>query len=216
MDRFFDNNNPVMRFLSRIVDLAIVNIMTVIAMIPVVTAGAALAALNNVLIHLVRRDETYVWKMYRTSFKQNLRQGIPLGLLFLAAGLLIGGELLMLRSIDSRASTALMIMITVVGVCVFVISIYAFALQGRFENTVKGTLQNALKLALGNLPRSLAMAAVWAAWAVFLWYIHGIALLVYVIYGLSIPTGACTLLYDPIFRGLEPDEEEEEESGNQR
>ena len=77
-------------------------------------------------------------------------------------------------------------------------------------------LQNALKLALGNLPRSLAMAAVWAAWAVFLWYIHGIALLVYVIYGLSIPTGACTLLYDPIFRGLEPDEEEEEESGNQR
>lgn len=216
MDRFFDNNNPVMRFLSRIVDLAIVNIMTVIAMIPVVTAGAALAALNNVLIHLVRRDETYVWKMYRTSFKQNLRQGIPLGLLFLAAGLLIGGELLMLRSIDSRASTALMIMITVVGVCVFVIGIYAFALQGRFENTVKGTLQNALKLALGNLPRSLAMAAVWAAWAVFLWYIHGIALLVYVIYGLSIPTGACTLLYDPIFRGLEPDEEEEEESGNQR
>ncbi len=214
MDRFFDNNNPVMRFLSRIVDLAIVNIMTVIAMIPVVTAGAALAALNNVLIHLVRRDETYVWKMYRTSFKQNLRQGIPLGLLFLAAGLLIGGELLMLRSIDSRASTALMIMITVVGVCVFVIGIYAFALQGRFENTVKGTLQNALKLALGNLPRSLAMAAVWAAWAVFLWYIHGIALLVYVIYGLSIPTGACTLLYDPIFRGLEPDEEEEEESGN--
>ena len=47
-------------------------------------------------------------------------------------------------------------------VCVFVIGIYAFALQGRFENTIKGTLRNALGLALGNLPRSLAMAAVWA------------------------------------------------------
>ena len=211
MDRFFDNNNPVMRFLSRVVDLAIVNILTVIAMIPVITAGPALAALNNVLIHLVRKDETYVWKMYRQSLRQNMKQGILLGLLFLAAGVLIVGELLVLRSIDSRASTALMIMITVIGVCVFVIGIYTFALQSRFENPVKITLRNALALALGNPLRSLAMVLIWAVWAVFLWYIHGVALLVYVIYGLSIPAGACTLLYDPVFRALEPDEEDEED-----
>lgn len=210
MDRFFDNNNPVMRFLSRIVDLAIVNIMTVIAMIPVVTAGPALAALNNVLIHLVRRDETYVWKMYRASFKQNMRQGIPMGLLFLAACVCIGVDLMLLRSIDSRASTALMIIITVIGVCIFVIGIYAFALLGRFENTVKGTLRNALALALGNPLRSLGMAVIWAVWAVFLWYIHGIALMVYVLYGLSIPAGACALLYDPVFQQLEPEDDEEE------
>ena len=55
------------------------------------------------------------------------------------------------------------------------------------------------------------MAAIWAAWAVFLWYIHGIALLVYVLYGLSIPAGACTLLYDPLFQKMEEEMEEDPE-----
>ena len=30
MDKFFDSENPVMRFLSRLVDLAVLNIVTVI------------------------------------------------------------------------------------------------------------------------------------------------------------------------------------------
>lgn len=60
MDRFFDSDNPLMQFLARIVDLAILNLLTVAFMIPVVTAGASITAMNNVLIHLARKDETYV------------------------------------------------------------------------------------------------------------------------------------------------------------
>ncbi len=60
MDKFFDSGNPVMRFLSRLVDLAILNIMTVVYALPLITAGASLTAMNYVLLHLYRRDETYV------------------------------------------------------------------------------------------------------------------------------------------------------------
>ena len=190
-------------------DLAIVNLMTVVVMIPVITAGPALAAMNNSLIHMVRKDGPSVWKTYRKALKQNMRQGILLGLIFLGAGSSSQDDLLLLHSIDSKASTVLMIIITVLGICAFVIGIYAFALLSRYENTIRGTLLNAVRLALGHIPRSLAMAVLWAVWAVFLWYIHGIALLVYVIYGLSIPAGACTLLYDPIFREMEADMEED-------
>lgn len=212
MDRFFNNNNPLMQFLTRVVDLAIVNLMTVIVMIPVVTTGPALAAMNNVLIHMVRQDGMSPWKQYRKALKQNMRQGIGLGLIFIGAGIVAGADLFLLHGIDSKASTVLMIIITVISICAFVIGIYAFALQSRYENTIKGTLLNAVRLALTHIPRSLAMAAIWAAWAVFLWYIHGIALLVYVLYGLSIPAGACTLLYDPIFRKMEEEMEENPEA----
>ena len=212
MDRFFNNNNPLMQFLTRVVDLAIVNLMTVVVMIPVITAGPALTAMNNVLIHMVRQDGSSPWRQYRKALKQNLRQGIGLGLIFLGAGVVAGADLFLLHAIDSKASTALMIIITVLGICAFVIGIYAFALLSRYENTIKGTLLNAVRLAMGHIPRSLAMAAIWAVWAVFLWYIHGIALLVYVIYGLSIPAGACTLLYDPIFQKMEEDMEEDPEA----
>ena len=54
MEKFFDSENPVMRFLSRLVDLALLNILTVCTSMLIVTAGGALTAMNNVLLHLVR------------------------------------------------------------------------------------------------------------------------------------------------------------------
>ena len=206
MDRFFDANNPVMRFLSRIVDVAVVNLMTIACMIPIVTAGAAITAMNNVLLHIVRKDETYVWKMFIASFRQNLKQGIGLGLLFTAIFAVAGVELMMLHNIDAKSSTVFMIIITVIGLCVFAVGIYTFALLSRFENTARGTLINAVSLALGHVPRTLGMVAIWAAWAVLLRLLHGIFLLV-LLYGLTIPGYLCAKIYDPIFRTLEPDEE---------
>ena len=206
MDRFFDANNPVMKFLSRLVDMAVLNLMTIAFMIPVVTAGASITAMNNVLIHLVRKDETYVWKMFLTSFKQNLKQGIGLGILFTAIFAVAGLELMMLHSIDAKSSTMFMIIITVISLCVFAVGIYTFALLSRFENTVRGTLVNAVSLALGHIPRTLGMLAVWAAWAALLWLLHGIYLLV-LLYGLTIPGYLCAMIYDPIFRQLESNEE---------
>ena len=206
MDRFVDANNPVMKFLSRLVDMAVLNLMTIAFMIPVVTAGASITAMNNVLIHLVRKDETYVWKMFLTSFKQNLKQGIGLGILFTAIFAVAGLELMMLHSIDAKSSTMFMIIITVISLCVFAVGIYTFALLSRFENTVRGTLVNAVSLALGHIPRTLGMLAVWAAWAALLWLLHGIYLLV-LLYGLTIPGYLCAMIYDPIFRQLESNEE---------
>ena len=206
MDRFFDANNPVMRFLARIVDLAVLNLMTLACMIPIVTAGAAITAMNNVLIHLVRKDETYVWKMFIKSFRQNLKQGIGLGLLYTAIFAVAGLELMMLHSIDAKSSTMFMIIITVICICVFGVGIYTFALLSRFENTVRGTLVNAAALALGHILRTLGMLAICAAWAAFLWFAHGITLLV-LLYGLTIPGYLCVMIYNPIFETMESNEE---------
>ena len=206
MDRFFDANNPVMRFLARIVDLAVLNLMTLACMIPIVTAGPAITAMNNVLIHLVRKDETYVWKMFIASFRQNLKQGIGLGLLYTAIFAVAGLELVMLHSIDAKSSTMFMIIITVIGICVFGVGIYTFALLSRFENTVRGTLVNAATLALGHILRTLGMLAICAAWAAFLWFAHGITLLV-LLYGLTIPGYLCVMVYNPIFETMESNEE---------
>ncbi|MBR0455141.1 MAG: YesL family protein [Firmicutes bacterium] len=206
MDRFFDANNPVMRFLARIVDLAVLNLMTLACMIPIVTAGPAITAMNNVLIHLVRKDETYVWKMFIKSFRQNLKQGIGLGLLYTAIFAVAGLELMMLHSIDAKSSTMFMIIITVIGICVFGVGIYTFALLSRFENTARGTLVNAATLALGHILRTLGMLAICVAWAAFLWFAHGITLLV-LLYGLTIPGYLCVMIYNPIFETMESNEE---------
>ena len=206
MDKIFNSENPVMRFLARLVDLAILNVITLLYCIPVITAGGALTAMNYVLLHLHRGDESYIIRMFRKSFRQNFKQGIPEGLLTLAVAGIAAVDLLALHGSESRAATMMMIIITIITVMLFVACVYMFALQSRYENTVGGTIMNALRLAIANLPRSAGMAIVWLIWILVLIYLYKAASMFFMIFGLSLPGYLCTMLYDRIFENLESEE----------
>ena len=206
MDRFFDSENPVMRFLSRLVDLAVLNIVTVIYSLPLVTFGGAMAAMNYVLLHLVRGDETYVIRMFRKSFRDNFRQGVPEGLLVILIAVITAVDMWALHGSDSRLLTMMMIIITIAAVFIFVTAVYMFALQSRYENTVKGTIVNAFRLSVGNLPSTAAMAAAWTACAFVLVYLHKAAALAFLLYGFTLPGYICAMMLDRIFEKLEKEE----------
>ena len=46
MGRIFDMDSPVMRFLGRLADLMILNLVTLLCCLPVVTIGASLTAMH--------------------------------------------------------------------------------------------------------------------------------------------------------------------------
>ena len=56
LEKIFDMENPLMRALSVVADLIILNVLFVICSIPVITWGASFAALNDVVWHLVRNE----------------------------------------------------------------------------------------------------------------------------------------------------------------
>ncbi|MDO4734413.1 MAG: YesL family protein [Lachnospiraceae bacterium] len=203
MKKFFDVNNPLMRFLTLLVDLVIVNLMTLVFMIPIVTTGGSLAAMNYVLLHLRRKDETYVMRMFIKSFKENFKQGIPEGLLFLLMVCIAGVDLWAMHGSESRMLTFLMIIISIIAAFFIVVFVYVFALQSRYENTVKETFLNAFRLAIGNLLRTIVMMVLWVIWIGGMIYFHRFSMLVFVIYGLTLPGYLCTMLYDPVFAKLE-------------
>lgn len=206
MDKFFDSDNPVMKFLARLVDLAMLNVLTLVCLLPLITIGGALTAMNYVLLHLVRENETYVSTMFRKSLKENFKQGIPLGLTAFAAASVTAIDLMALRGSDSRAATLLMIIITIIALMIFVTCIYMFALQSRYENSVMGTLANAARLAAGNLPKSVLMALIWLLWTAALIYFYRAAPLIFALYGLTLPGYLCTMIYNGIFEKLESTE----------
>lgn len=207
MDKFFDSENPLMVFLSRLVDLAILNVLTVCTSMLIVTAGGAMTAMNNVLLHLVRRDETYVTTMFWTSFKKNFRQGIPEGLLVLAAAVITAVDMWALHGSESKAATLLMIVITIIAMFMAATFVYMFALQSRYENTVRGTLVNAFRLAIGNLPKTVGMIAIWLIWGLILVYLHRAAPAFFMIFGLTLPGYLCAMLYNGVFYNLETEGE---------
>ena len=117
-------------------------------------------------------------------------------------------ELLLLRQVGSRLSTMLMIVITVAIAVALVIGIYTFALLARYENSLKGTLTNAVKLFILNLPRSVAMMLVWMVAIAAVWTLGRGMMIPVILFGLTLPGYVCALIYNPIFEKLEQAQDE--------
>ena len=199
LKKFFDFDNPVMQSLSLAADLLALNLLTMFLCIPVVTAGAAITAMHDVLQKIAMHEETYPIRMYYDSFRENLKKSIPLGLLFLGAMIVvILNYLAALATLPSFRFVS-----AAIGVLVLAIGNYAFGLWARFENTRTGTLKNAARLAVGCFPRTLGMVVFEIAFYAAAIHFYAIGVPVLFLFGLTLPCYICVLLYLPVFKKLE-------------
>lgn len=93
MDRLFNMDNKFFTFMSRVADLIILNILCVVCCIPIVTIGPSICAMFYVTLKMVRNEESYIVRGFFKSFKQNLKQGIIINLIMLAAGILLAFDI---------------------------------------------------------------------------------------------------------------------------
>lgn len=196
----FDMENPLMRALAVVADLILLNFLTVIGMIPVVTAGASLTARNDVLQHIVRKEEGYIAQSFFASYKSNLKQGSIMGLIFAVPAALLIFEYDVIRAIPELHMPLFYAMLIFAAGIVLACGIYAFHLLARFENTIPGTIKNALMLSLGYLPRTIGMLLAYAGfWAVvisFYMYLFPVIIL----FATTLPAYISTLLIGPALK----------------
>ena len=216
MKKIFRSDSPIMKALTIAADLLILNLLTMVLCIPIITMGPAVIAMYDIVIHIVRGEEGYTVKPYFQSFKANFKQGMILGLILVAAA-----GILYLDYLAAQMYIPIMrAPIIAIGVIILAIAFYAFGMLARYENTLRGTMKNAAMLAVGNFPRTLFMVVC----AVGLWlicihfYRFGIPILL--MFGLSLPCYVNILLLNGVFRKLdgeeEPEDEEEGEANNSK
>jgi uncharacterized membrane protein YesL len=90
MSGFFAADSAPMRFLTRIADLIILNVIFVVTAIPIVTIGAALTGLNFTAMRLVRGQSESTTGDYFRSFRRNFRQATVIWLLILLLAAVLG------------------------------------------------------------------------------------------------------------------------------
>lgn len=170
MKGMFDMDSPLMRILSRICDLMILNLLFLVCSLPVITIGASLTALYYQTLKMVKDEEGGIVKGFFHSFRQNFKQSVPITLFMLLlagclyADLRIAGSN---RSAVGSLFTGILIAASLIAAAVFS---YAFPLLARFENSVRGTLLNALKVAMTHPLQTvviLLINAVFPAWFLF-------------------------------------------------
>ena len=199
MKWFFDMNNPVMRTLSMIADVVVLNLLTLLCSLPIITAGTAITALNDACIRLVRNEDGELARDYFRAFRTNFKKATLLWLLFLAAAALIYFDYLAALTYVPQLRAG----IFAVALIVLAIAFYAFALLSRYENTLWATLKNAAQLAVGFFPRTLVMLVFAVAFwlACIHWFSFGS--LVLLLAGLSLPVYVNAVMLEGVFQKIE-------------
>lgn len=143
MDRFFNMDNKFFTFMSRVADLIILNLLCIVCCIPVVTIGPSIAAMFYVTLKMVRNEESYIVRGFFKSFKQNLKQGIVINLIMLAAALLLYFDISICRSTPGTIGKVLMVLFMMILVVYLMIFLYIYPVLAKFYNTIKNTFTNA-------------------------------------------------------------------------
>jgi len=147
-------NSGFFRFFARIADIMLLNSLFLLCCLPIVTAGASLSALYSVCLKLVRKEEAYITKDFFRAFRQNLKHGIILHLLFSLITSIVVTDLVFVWNIMESAALlkGVFFVMAIIALFLFMASIYICPLLAQFSNTIKGYLQNAAILSIKHLP----------------------------------------------------------------
>lgn len=141
-------------------DLVILNLLMILGSLPLFTAGAAFTATTRITAEMVREEETYVWKSWWRAFRENFRLAT---LVWVPALVLLSGFWLEERWISTMRNSLLVsvfLAFILLGVALIgAFLLWYFPLICHFENNLTTHAANAVRLALGYLPRTLLCLA---------------------------------------------------------
>ncbi len=197
-------DSSLMITMNQITDCIFLSLFFFLGCVPIVTAGASLAALYDAAYHGFRRGDKHSWHRFFSSFRRNLKASLAPNLVFLilfaagARGMILvwngaaTGELSWMAFSAAAAAAA---------VALGILSIL-FPMLSRFENSTGALLKNTLFLGLANLPRTLLLGILnGAALALCLFFVVPLFFLPCLAALLG------TLLIEPMFRPYLPEED---------
>lgn len=198
----FNMDSSFMRALGKIADLMILNVLTILLSLPVITGGAAITALHYMCLKLVRNEEGYILKGYFKSFRENFRQATVIWLLFLLAVGVVAGDIAIMYYAVIEFPFVVRMGILVMGFLVLCTGLYVFPLQARFANPIKMTIRNAFMASLSQFPRTLLMILLLFVGPVMILVWGRLAPVVF-FFGLSVHAYLSAKLYNKFFERLE-------------
>ncbi len=216
MNRFFDMDNKFFSAMSRLGDLMILNIITLVFCIPIVTIGPSLTACYYVTLKMVRNEESYIVKGFWKSFKENLKQGIVINLILLVALIFLLIDFYIVRNATSGKGSQVMFCLLMFVLLLWVmLYLYVYPVLAKFYNTIRNTITNAFLMSIRHLPYTVLMMVVTAIPFVVFYFgngsVQGLVLLVMIMGGIAGLCYANSFFFVKIFDNYIPKEEEEKE-----
>jgi len=154
-------NSPLFRFLTRVADLMILNLVFLLTCLPVVTIGASLVALHHTAVRIVTDEHESVIGSYLKGFRENLGQATVLGLITLFLTSVLGAWYLVTENLAMSAVVTLLAraVLFVIAFRFALTLLYVFPYQATFEDSTWTVLNNARRMSLRHPFSSVTMIA---------------------------------------------------------
>jgi uncharacterized membrane protein YesL len=190
------------RFLARLWDLFVLNLLWLVGSLPIVTVGVSTTAAFTVTLKMVQDDDPQVVTEFMQAYRENLGQGVVASLLLLVVG---ASSLLGFLLFEIVEGNPLLLLIA--GLCtaavLLVHAIYLFPLVARYRNTLLHHLANSRQICTRFPVRTLACIAA-VAGEIWLFLYNGL-LMMYVGFfvGPILVISTVSAFSIPIFRQIE-------------
>lgn len=201
LESLFNPENAFMCFINKIIDLVVLSILWTLCSAPLVTMGAASAALYYAVTKSVRCQRGHAAKEFWRAFKSNLKRGILFELVWaaLAFMMLVTDVPLVTTFLDTGKvqNVFLLILFAVKAVLLIGAACWYYPMISRFEQGVWKTAEAAVFSMLRHALRSIL---------VILLTVFAVSLLVAEPLLLAIVPGVSawllSFLQEPVFRAL--------------
>lgn len=148
----FQQNSWLIRFLTKICDLMLLNIIFIFTFITIVFSGAAVVALYTVTLKMIQGKEYSPIKDFLRAVRANFVTSVPVTVFFFIDIMLIAVFCSVLYTESLIISLSAFVLLSISIIFLTALLSYLFPLLACFENTFFRHFCNAGYLAVTNLP----------------------------------------------------------------
>ena len=162
MAALFSADSALMRGLTVVADVMILNFLFIVTSIPIVTLGASLTALNFTAMRIATGECGSVSADYFRSFRLNFRQGTVIGLILAALIAVLAAWYIVITTFDlgNIAELALLAIWYLLAFNFAIMTLFVFPYLANFEGRTREVFRNARLMSWRHPLVSLAALAV--------------------------------------------------------
>lgn len=163
MSEFFNPDNSIMRFITKIANSVYLNILWLVCSLPVVTIGASTTSLFYVTLKMAKNEEGNITAAFFRSFRDNFKQATKIWLILLAAGIVfaLDGYVFYHMRFENMLWTIGTAIFLVALAAYAIILMYIFPLLARFDNTTFAMFKNSLFIGMRFFLCTVLMAVIY-------------------------------------------------------
>lgn len=200
--KMFDIDGPLSQAVNFIKDLIVLNLLTVLCCLPIVTAGASIAAMNSIVLKMARNEEGYIAKPFFKAFRENLKLGIKSTLVIILIVAVGAADIYAMSLLDAWFVYGARILLYVFGILFVMTLTFFFPIMAKFEAGLKDTIKNSFKFSASHILMTLGMLAINAIPWVLVGFVNVLAPIM-LFFGLTVPAYFDAKIYSDSFKKIE-------------